>query len=201
MRNIKRYWQDRTVPPCEIFLSHHSVSHRYPSARPLPIVRLFLLSVSHPGFWAWIIVNLLLSPVTIDKHSWSEWCEDVKGGRWSESSDLLTLLLSLHTVTEQQVLLSSVYSLVSTQTNMKGGASYSLMVTKSAKKNEKDTADIVNFQVQIALLNHRTRLAFENRSMNYNFFLDWNFPLTLFYINKLEFLYRIVKLSRERFSI
>ena len=81
---------------------------------------------------------------------------------------------------------------------MKGGASYSLMVTKSAKKNEKDTADIVNFQVQIALLNHRTRLAFENQSMNYNFFLDWNFPLTLFYINKLEFLYRIVKLSRER---
>ena len=49
---------------------------------------------------------------------------------------------------------------------MKGGASYSLMVTKSAKKNEKDTADIVNFQVQIALLNHRTRLAFENQSMD-----------------------------------
>ena len=34
---------------------------------------------------------------------------------------------------------------------MKGGASYSLMLTKSAKKNEKDTADIINFQVQIAL--------------------------------------------------
>ena len=39
---------------------------------------------------------------------------------------------------------------------MKGGASYSLMLTKSAKKNERDTADIINFQVEIALLNHRT---------------------------------------------
>ena len=40
--------------------------------------------------------------------------------------------------------------------SMKGGASYSLMVTKSAKRNEsKDNADIINFQVQIAPLNHR----------------------------------------------
>ena len=62
VRNIiARYWQDRpamwniSLPPFCVS------SHQYPSARPLPIVRLFLLSVSHPGFWAWIIVNLPLS--------------------------------------------------------------------------------------------------------------------------------------------